>query len=110
MDKVIARRKVRLSEHIDSLIVLLQLLLLARIGFLIAGIGDQRPYSYLIDLTSWLIRPLYPLFPPAQVGPYILEPASAFLVLALTLTLGLTTRVLDAWRKSQRWKSVRRSF
>ncbi|MEI6477624.1 MAG: hypothetical protein WCO52_01395 [bacterium] len=97
------RRKVmRLSDRIELGVLVLQYLLIARMALLAAGFGSLAPASGFLNITGVVVRPLYAVFPSIVIGPYVLEPASAFLLVALSLVLAILTMVIDRIRMRRR--------
>ena len=86
----------QLSGYIDSVTLAVQLLFLCRIAVLLTGTGDRLPAFYLVRATDSLAKPLYGMLPPAQIGRFVLEPASGYLIIVLTLVLAVLSVVIDS--------------
>ena len=92
------KKHVRLSDRIDSVIMALQVVLFCRFFVLLIGLSNQSIAATLIRFTDFIVKPLYPVFSSIQIGVFILEPASAVLILILTVALTLLAIVWDSIR------------
>ena len=97
-------KKVRLADRIDSLNIAVQLLFVARLIILASGHSTQAFLSWLVRPTDPLAHALYALFPPIELGKYVIEPASAGLMVGLSLALALASAALDQWRLARKEK------
>ena len=95
-------KKVRLADRFDSLIIAVQLLFVARLLILASGYSTQSVLSWLIRLTDPLAHALYALFPPIELGKYVIEPASAGLMVGLSILLALVSVAVDHWRLAKK--------
>ena len=92
------RRAMRLSERMESLALVLQLMMLYRFVILLTGLGNPVLNAVTLNVTDLLVRPLNALVPTFQVGWFTLEPSSALLMLALPMLIGIITYLLDRIR------------
>jgi hypothetical protein len=96
------RRKPRLSERFESVILLFQALFFLRFVLLLIGASDQGAASYFVQATNILAQPFHALLAPIALGDFILEPASAILVVFMSIVLKVAAYFLDVVRFRQK--------
>jgi len=90
-----SRRVVRVSDRIASLILFVQVILFVRFFVLLTGQSQQGMFARYIAGTDFLLQPFNHIVPVYQIGFFVLEPASALLILILTALLSLFSLFTD---------------
>ncbi|MCC2631666.1 MAG: hypothetical protein K0S20_365 [Patescibacteria group bacterium] len=96
------RRKARLSERFESAILLFQTLFFLRFILLLIGTSDQGAASYFIRATNIFAEPFHALLAPIALAGFILEPASAMVVVSMSILLKIAAYILDLVRFRQK--------